>query len=461
MIVDHTSTVGEIAQRCGGKIRSGDSAMVIETITTDSRELGRNNLFISLIGGKFDGHDFIRPLSEKRRISSFLAMRDGYTDVAAGNDIAEIRCDDTLKALGAIAAHHRERMAPAVIGITGTSGKTTTKELVYALLSTAGNCLKNEKNYNNEIGVPVTLLGLKDSHEMAVIEMGMNHSGELDRLSRIARPDTALITNVGEGHLEFLGTLENVALAKSEILHGMKKGSTLLLNRDMNCLDLIARKAAGLGLAVKTFGLSDTADIYPDSYALYRDSVSVVFGGEELRPPLYGIHNVYNAVAAVAVAGEYGVSPANMREALERLGSVEGRSQIIDRGYLVINDSYNSNPLSLAYALRSAREVFPEKRKIAVLSDMKELGDAAPLYHRESGRAVAENDFEMLLVWGDMARFYAEGAAGAGLDRSNIKQFETKEDLAAVLKKIIDVHDVILVKGSRSMKMEDVVLGIT
>jgi UDP-N-acetylmuramoyl-tripeptide--D-alanyl-D-alanine ligase len=460
-MVNHTSTVGEIARRCGGLVTSGDSSMIVETVTTDSRELGEHNLFVPLVGERFDGHDFIMPLLTNKSIGSFLTMRSGYTEEAAAQKISEIRCDDTLKALGAIAAHHRNRISPEVVGITGTCGKTTTKELVYALLGTAGKCLKNEKNYNNEIGVPMTLLALDESHETAVIEMGMNHPDELDRLSRIARPDLAVITNVGEGHLEFLGTIENVASAKSEIMNGMKKGSTVLLNRDMKCLDIVAQKAADCGLGIRTFGLDGSADIRPDDYALYRDGLLLVFEGIELRAPLYGIHNAYNVMAAVAVAIEYGVKPHTIREALARFTGVEGRSRVIDRGYLVIDDSYNSNPLSLSFALRSAREIFPGRRKIAALSDMKELGDSAPFHHREGGREAVENGFEKILVWGEMAGFYAEGAAGAGLGPDNIRRFERGDDLAAFLLKIIRDGDVVLVKGSRAMKMENVVAKIT
>jgi len=461
LIVDHTTTVWTIAQTSRGTVTSGDPATVIDTITTDSRELGKNNLFIPLIGEKYDGHNFIKPLTENRRIRSFLTMREGYTDIAAMNNISEIQCADTMEALGLIAASHRDRVDPEVIGITGTNGKTTTKELVYAILSSRHKCLKNQKNYNNEIGVPITLLGLQSWHEIAVVEMGMNHRGELERLSRIARPDIALITNVGEGHLEFLGSMENVALAKSEIMHGMKPGSKLLVNRDMNCLDIIMWRARRLGLSVKTFGLSNAADIYPDSYGLFRNKTTVVFNGVEISTALYGIHNVYNIIAALAVAREYGVDPEAAGASLAGFESMEGRSQIIDRGYVIIDDSYNSNPLSLTYALRSVREIFPGQRKIAVLSDMKELGDFAESYHTECGRAVAENKFDMLLVWGDCAKYFALGAGSAGLNNDNIKLFNTKGELSSFLADAIDENDVILIKGSRSMKMEDVVRAVT
>ncbi len=460
MIVSCATTAGRIAEAARGRLTSGDPGTAIETITTDSREVGAKCLFIPLVGEKFDGHDFIRPLSENRSISSYLTMKEGFTAMASGSGIAEIRCEDTLRALGSIAARHRDEIDPIVIGITGTNGKTTTKELVYAVLSARKSCLKNVKNYNNEIGVPMTLLGLVSGHEMAVIEMGMNHPGELDRLSNIAKPDLALITNVGEGHLEFLGSVENVASAKAEIMGGMRPGSTLLVNRDMDCLDIVMAGARKSDLVVKSFGLSDRADIRPDSYRLYHDSLSVLFRGVEISAPLYGIHNVYNVMAAIAVAAEYGVGPEAVRDSLAGFVNVDGRSQIIDRGFLVINDSYNANPLSLRYALRSTAEIFPERRKIAALSDMKELGEAARRCHTECGAAVKENEFDMLLVWGDMAGYYAEGARGAGFDPGRIQRFETKDEMSRYLLTIADENDVILVKGSRSMKMEDVVSAL-
>ncbi|TFH40847.1 MAG: UDP-N-acetylmuramoyl-tripeptide--D-alanyl-D-alanine ligase, partial [Chrysiogenales bacterium] len=279
MIVAHDTTVGWIAEACGGRITAGDPAMTIDTVTTDSRELGGKNLFIPLVGGRFDGHDYIRGLTEGGRLRAYLTMRAGHTDHAALHGVAEVMCDDTLGALGTLAARHRDAIDPGVIAITGTNGKTTTKELVFAILNSRRRCLKNEKNYNNEIGVPGTLLALRTGHEIAVIEMGMNHPGELDRLSRIARPDLAVITNVGEGHLEFLGSVENVARAKSEIMSGMKAGATLLVNRDMQCFDLVMGTARDAGLSTTTFGLSKDAQVRPDSFRLAPGSVGVVFGG--------------------------------------------------------------------------------------------------------------------------------------------------------------------------------------
>lgn len=461
MVVEYRSSVERIAEACGGRITAGNGRTLIDTVTTDSRELGRNSLFVPLAGETFDGHDFIETLSGAGSIRSYLTMKEGFTGTAGRCGIAEIMCGNTLAALGALAARHRDAIDPIVIGITGTNGKTTTKELVFAILSTRRKCLKNVKNYNNEIGVPMTLLGLDESHEMAVIEMGMNHAGELDRLSRIVKPDLALITNVGEGHLEFLGSVENVALAKSEIMNGMVPGSTVIINRDMACFDLVKRMARKTDLVVKTYGLTEDADVRPDSYRLSRESLEVTLAGAEITAPLYGIHNVYNVLAAAAVAREYRIEPRDIGPALAGFVNVDGRSQIIDRGFLVINDCYNSNPMSLVSALASAGKIFPERRKIAVLSDMKELGGFARQCHVDAGKAVRENGFDMLLLWGEMSRYYAEGAAGAGLDPDRIRQFGSKEVLSRYLQDILDENDVVLIKGSRSMKMEEVVNAVT
>jgi len=450
------ATLSEIAEACSGKIVSGDPDMIINTISTDSRDTGQESLFIPIIGEKFDGHAFIKELVENGRISSFLSMKPGYEDVAKENSVPMIMCEDTLAALGAIAAWHRNVVNPELIGITGTNGKTTTKELICAILELTRPTLKNEKNYNNEIGVPFTLLNLNSNHRTAVIEMGMNHSGELKRLSGISKPDIALITNVGEGHLEFLGTVENVALAKAEIMFGMEPGSVVIVNRDTECFDLLQEQAEKMKLVLKTFGLSDNADISPDNFKLKNDSIDLVYKSEMLSVPLYGIHNVYNIIAAIAVAEELEIDFSVIRNALSGFKNIDGRSQIIDRGYIIIDDTYNSNPLSSRYALESVSKIYTGKRKFAVLSDMKELGESSGSFHRSIGKLVAELGFDRMFVWGDMAQSYADGALKSGMSKNNITVFSMKQDLIACVLETVSADDVILVKGSRSMKMEEI-----
>ncbi len=305
------TTSGEIASITGGTIIAGGDNISLETITTDSRELGENNLFIPITGEKFDGHDFIPELFKSGKISSSLTMKDGFEPAAVESGKTLIKCDDTLAALGRIAKFYRNRFSPLTIGITGTNGKTTTKELVYAVLCAKYNTLRNTKNYNNEIGVPFTLLQMNDGHEAAVIEMGMNHTGEIERLSNIVQPDIAVITSVGAGHLEFLGSVENVANAKSEILSGMKKGSTLIANRETECFHIIQKHAQDHGIKLVTFGIEAGADFRPDSFKLTFESVSVTYRGKKISVPLYGRHNVYNLMAAIAVTETAGIDLAD------------------------------------------------------------------------------------------------------------------------------------------------------
>jgi UDP-N-acetylmuramoyl-tripeptide--D-alanyl-D-alanine ligase len=455
--VSYRSTIGEMTDACGGSLIYGKPERPVGTITTDSRDLGEDNLFIPIVGEKHDGHNYIELLVKEKKLSGYLTMREELKALAMKFDSSCILCDDTVEAFGRIALRHRELVDPIVIGITGTNGKTTTKELISSVLGQKYGCLKNEKNYNNEVGVPYTLLSLGENHHMAVIELGMNHFGELERLSKISRPDVALITNIGEGHLEFLGSVENVALAKSEIMHGMKRGSLLFLNRETQCFDILQNKAIGMGLKVKTFGLKEDSDIHPDGYRLDRHYLDIVFRGEEYRLPLYGMHNVYNGISALAVGLEFGVPGEQIREAFAGFKNVDMRSQIFERDFIVINDTYNSNPLSSRYALLSAARVFPQKRKIAVLSDMKELGEFSEMYHRELGKEVFQYGFNLLFTWGEMSEHIARGAESAGMDKKNIFHFKMKDELVDSLRRNIITDDLILIKGSRSMKMEEVV----
>ncbi len=451
------TTSGEIAAITGGKIISGAHDVIIETVSTDSRDLGDNTLFIPIIGESFDGHSFIDELSAEGKIVCSLTMKEGYGIPASGSETVLIKCDDTLSALGRIGKFHRDRFRPVMLGITGTNGKTTTKELIYAVLSSSYKTHKNVKNYNNEIGVPFTLLQLDEGHEAAIIEMGMNHTGEIERLSLLVSPEIGVITNIGAGHLEFLGSMENVAFAKSEIMKGMKKGSTLIVNKDTECFHLIKKIADDNGIKLFTFGLDAGSDLKPDSFKLSAEKTVLVYKNETVTVPLYGRHNVYNILAALAVSEMMNIKIHQAAEALSGFINVGGRSEIIDRGYTVINDTYNSNPLSSLFALESVCDVFPGRRKIAVLADMKELGESSCVYHVKVGEFAGARNFDLLLLYGEMSQYYEKGALSAGMNSSSVKIFDSKEDIAIYLNGYLKEKDVVLVKGSRSMKMEDVV----
>jgi UDP-N-acetylmuramoyl-tripeptide--D-alanyl-D-alanine ligase len=448
------TTVGKLAKLSGGSLLCGDPSASIGTISTDSRDLGSKSFFVPLKGEKFDGHDFIPGLLREGRLAGFLTARRELAAAAESAGAAAVFCDDTLASYGKIARGHRAEMKATVVGITGTNGKTTTKEILSALLASKYCCHKNEKNYNNEIGVPHALLGLREEHQFSVIEMGMNHAGEIERLSHIAAPDIAVITSVGAGHLEFLGTVENVARAKSEIMAGMREGGLVIINAETQYADLLIGLARKRSLAVMTFALEKAADIIPDSFSIDLEGITLVYRGDEYRAPLYGLHNAGNLLAAVALARHLGVDSNSIWQALHSFKSVGMRSEIIDSGFIIINDTYNSNPLSAESALASVARVAGKARKIAVLSDMKELGDDAPRFHRELGAKAAAAGFTALYTWGGLAEEIFRGGRGAGMAAEH---FAKKEDLVGALKEFLGKGDIVLIKGSRSMKMEEVV----
>ena len=460
MKVELQTTMGAIAADCGGRLACGDPGAMVDTVTTDSRQLGARNCFVPIVGEKHDGHRFIPGLVEQGLCCGFLTRREEDVKLAENNGVAAVLCEDTLAGYGALGAARRKAVDPVVIGVTGTNGKTTTKECLAAMLQSRYNCLKNEKNYNNEIGVPFTLMHLEESHEYAVIELGMNHSGEIHRLSGIARPDCAIITSIGEGHVEFLGSTRNVAMAKAEIMDGMDAGSTLFLNADTLHADSIMEHAAENDIRVVTFGLDDSSDVYPDSYSLQEDSCAIVFRGSKLQLPLFGLHNVYNLVAAAAAAEWAGLTPEDMENGMKEFQPVAMRSQVIRSRCIVIDDTYNSNPLSSRYGLMSTSMVFPDKRKIAVFSDMKELGEFSIEMHVEVGEETWRNGFDMLCVWGDDAQYMVRGAVRVGMPPEKALVFDSRENLVAYLREHCTANDVVLVKGSRSMKMEEVVNGL-
>jgi len=452
------STVGEVVAMCGGKLLCGRASEQLTYITSDSREAEQGCLFIALPGERFDGHNFVDSLAADGLASALIVAKKPDVLAERFASVAVILCDDTRAALAKIAAAYRRFFDLRVAAITGTNGKTTVKELLYLALSTRFKTHKNEKNYNNEIGVPFTVLTLNKEHEAAVFELGMNHAGEISSLSKIVKPNVAVITNAGEGHLEFLGNTENVARAKAEIIDGLAPGGLLILNRDSDCFDIMESTALNAGFRVKTFGLDAKADCFPSSYSITKDSVKLVYEDCTVSAPLYGIHNVYNLLAVIVAAGEFGLAPSEIAPALASFEPVDGRSAIIDKRYIIINDTYNSNPLSSKAAIASIKEIFGARRKIAALSDMRELGEAAPEYHREIGALAAAN-FDVLCVYGEMAGEYMAGATttGAAGRGCELHEFASKGDMSVYLEQILGDNDVVLVKGSRSTRMEEIV----
>ena len=447
--------VHEVLKATGGRLLAAGPE-TFSGISTDSRTIKEGELFVPLVGDKFDGHDFIAQVFEKGASGALVAA--GRAVPAPGGK-AVIEVKDTLRALQDI-AHHLRTARPGlkVVGVTGTNGKTTTKEMLASILAVRGPVLKNEGNLNNGIGVPLTLLRLKDEHWAAVIEMGMNSFGEIQRLAEIAAPQVGVVTNIGPGHLENLGSLEGVAKAKGELVAALPEGGTAVLNADDPYLR-DGNVAARCGTVM--FGLGKGADL--SAAEVEETPAGVVFslvtrgGAVRVKLPVLGFHNVYDALAAASAASALGLSLPEIKEGLEGFRPAKMRMEVVDiDGAKVINDAYNANPSSMAAALNALAGI-KDARRIAVLGDMKELGESAEKAHYDVGRLAGAGGLACLILVGEQARHMAYGAAEAGMDEKKIIQASSPEDAGAKLAERLSPGDCVLVKGSRSMKMERVV----
>jgi UDP-N-acetylmuramoyl-tripeptide--D-alanyl-D-alanine ligase len=341
-----------------------------------------------------------------------------------------------------------------VIGVTGSNGKTTSKDMIYEVLSPRFKVLKNEGTKNNHLGVPQTLLKLDDTHEVCVLEMGMNHKGEIRALSDIARPDIAIITNVGPSHLKFLKNLDGVFKAKREITEFLKKGGLLLVNGDDKYLS--ALKAGPF--RIKRFGFDDKNDFQASLLSASLEQVEFLLNGKErFRLNVLGTHNVYNALAAIAVARHFDIGYGSIRKSLARYKPADMRLNIRQvGGIVVIDDAYNSNPLSMQSALQ-AMKVVPATSKWIVSADMLELGSGEKDFHKMIGESVAGYGFDGLLTFGRLSRYTHDRALECGMPRDNTRHCSSRAEIADMLRRKVGKGGAVLVKGSRAMKMEEVV----
>jgi len=354
-----------------------------------------------------------------------------------------------------VATAHRRKFDIPVIGITGSNGKTTTKELVAQVLQTRLATLKSMGNLNNHIGVPLTLLELRAGHQIAVIEMGTNHFGEIAALCQLAGPTHGLITNIGHGHLEFFGSLEGVATAKAELFESMRGHGTAFVNAD----DALIESHLPPMRRVVRYGFQKPGDVVGELLGLdARGCPTIRVRDLTIRIPLPGRHSRYTALAAITVGLEFGVTLAEMKEVIENFTSPSKRMEVIERdAFTLLDDSYNSNPDSAKAALEVLVEIGKTQRgrKIAVLGDMLELGERAPTEHARLGEIAAALGVEVLFAFGPNGKLTVEAARGKGL--SEARHFESKDQLATTLANTLQEGDVVLVKGSRAMKMEEVV----
>lgn len=437
----------------------GDAAQSIDSVSTDSRHIGQNCLFIPLVGERFDGHDFIAQAIENGAAAILTHRDDAYT-------VPAIRVRDTGQALLDLAGGYRTEMPARVVGVTGSVGKTTTKEMIASVLSQHCQTLKTEGNLNNEIGLPLTVLRLEKQHAAAVLEMGMNHFGELSRQTAAARPNLAVITNIGTSHIEFLGSREGILQAKLEILEGLKPDGAAILCGDE---PLLWEKRGKLPCRTIYYGTENPeCDLTAESIVNEGEVVRFEIKnrglwdcrnlpvGQSIRAHLCvaGRHNVRNALAAAAVALAFGEEPGDIALGLGDYRPDGLRQNTYEKnGFQIFADCYNASPDAMEAALQAFSEMPCAGRRFAVLGGMLELGDYAAEGHRRAGRAAAQYA-DALYLYGVDADETRAGALEGGMDAAFIRIYETHEALAQALRADAKAGDALLFKGSRGMKME-------
>ena len=440
-----TITLAQAANWCGGTIDPKYADVCFFGANNDSRNIQPGQLFVALSGAR-DGHDFI-PMAMEKGAAAVLCTH-------SVGDYPAIVVEDTRIALGQIAREERNRLGMKVVGVTGSVGKSTTKEMIAAVLESTYRVAKTPANHNNDIGMPMAILSIPEDTEVAVLEMGMNHFREIAYLTSISQPDVAVIINIGTMHIEHLGSKEGILQAKLEILEGLRPGGTLLLNGDDEMLWPVRRR---LKVPTVYFGSrNQECAVIAEDIAVTDSGISFVAENEQMRIPvalaLEGQHYVLDALAAVSAGLQLGVSPEKITEALGSFRNMAGRQEIFEaNGFTIIKDCYNAGPESMAAALA----VLGKKpgRRIAVLGDMLELGKRAAAEHYRIGRIAAEQA-DVILAYGPNSGRVVDGAITGGKDQLHAQAFEDREKLVSVLKAIAKPNDVLLFKGSHGMHME-------
>jgi UDP-N-acetylmuramoyl-tripeptide--D-alanyl-D-alanine ligase len=457
-------TAKELLKATRGGLLRGGSDWFCRGISIDTRTLAAGNLFVALAGENFDGHDYLATAAE-RGAAGFLIRADASEKlISAPKDLPAIGVPDTLQALGAIARDWRQRFPIPVVAITGSSGKTTTKEMVAAIASCSRNILKTEGNLNNRIGLPLTLLRLREEHEIAIVEMGTNSPGEIATLAAIAGPDVALITNIGPAHIEGLGSLEAIREEKGSLFEIMAGQGTAIINRDDPAIGVLAGRWRGKQM---TFGVDPGAEVTarkvepagPDGvrFNLVIDGINI---------PVFlaaaGGHNVRNALAAAAVAWTLGFDRSEIRAGLAAFRPVPGRTEIrrLGNGAFLIIDTYNANPASVREALKTLQGLRGNGGAVVILGDMLELGERSEEWHEEIGDLLADANIQDLFLKGSLTKALAAGAIRRGFPADRIMFFDDPQKVVSLLRSRLEKGDWILIKGSRKMKMEAVAENI-
>lgn len=444
----------EIANVCGG-IAYGNAE--IDSVVIDNREAIKGSLFVAIKGERLDGHTFVEAAAKAGAAAALVSEDGDY-------GIPYVKVEDTGKAFLTLANYYRKKFDIPIVGLTGSVGKTTTKEMIWNVLCAKFNAHKTEGNLNNEIGVPRVLFGLEKEHTAAVVEMGMNHKGEISRLTKTVEPTMAVITGIGVSHIENLGSREGILAAKLEIVEGLPPGATLILNADNDMLSTVTEESLGNKVKIKRFGIDTPADINAEGIVFGDNSTDFTASvcGEKFHVtlPTTGVHNVYDALAALLVGHGLGIeneaaakallsyTPSGMREKIE-----------VVNGVTLIEDCYNASPDSVK-ALSETLKIKggSDHRKIAVIADMLELGDYSEKAHRDCGAFLAKAGVDLLLTYGELSKYTAESAKENGVIR--VFDFDDKKELTDHLCQMLKPGDVVAFKGSRGMKLEEVIESV-
>ncbi len=433
--------------------------MDIQGVSIDSRTIQEGELFVAIKGDRFDGHDFVPEIMQKGAWGAMVdrtAIADRSSRLSGLTNILSV--EDPLMALQEMAFLHRKNFAVPFVGITGSNGKTTTKEMLASILKQKGPVLKNEGNLNNHLGVPLTLLKLTAAHTFAVVEMGMSALGEINALARLVGPDVGIITNIGPAHLEFLKSMDRVAQAKGELLGQLKPAGTAVLNADDHYFDILKKKFSG---RVLSFGIDNRSDVRASDIRQEKDFTNFTIesgnSSANVRLRTVGKHNVSNALASAAAAFAVGMSIDAVKNGLDGFVPIAMRSELKQiRGRTVFADCYNANPASMEAALVALVSLKFGGKTIAVLGDMLELGTIADDAHRAIGATATQLGIDLVITVGPLAKHLGEGAVAAGMSKDRVLEAGSQAEAATLLNKLSRPGDAVLIKGSRSMKMEKI-----
>ncbi|MFV8518978.1 UDP-N-acetylmuramoyl-tripeptide--D-alanyl-D-alanine ligase [Bacillus sp. SBS7] len=436
----------------GEGLRKSFHHIDIHGVCIDSKSIKEGNLFVPIIRVK-DGHDYVKEAIDNGAVASLWKKSHGTPP----KGMPVIFVEDTLLALQQLAQFYRKELNVKVIGITGSNGKTTVKDIVSMILGTTYRVHKTKGNLNSQIGLPLTILEMKRDTEFLILEMGMSEKGQIRNLSKIAKPDVAVITMIGQSHLETLGSKEEIANAKLEIIDGLKENGLFIYNGDE---PLLLQNKNLPSINCKAFGEKYTNDLFPTNVELDGHGVHFRLNDSKIQydVPLHGKHNILNTIVGIAVGQFYKVPLETIKEALRQVTITQMRFQFITAktGFTIINDAWNASPSSMKVAIETLQKLNAYEKKIIVIGDMLELGKKAETYHREIGKMLNQECIQYVFTYGELAEIVVEEAR-KNYDTGKVQSFNNKDKIAEEVLKVITENDVVLLKGSRGMALEGIV----